>query len=739
MRREHPVEPLDTHFSQALRDTFNDWLNGPAENLDVERLFHIFQAQVTSRHLDIRARTMRAEGTGFYTIGSSGHEANAYIADALRPNDPAFLHYRSGAFYQARAHQVDGIDGISDVLLSLSAAAADPISGGRHKVFGRKELSIIPSTSTIASHLPRAMGTAFALDRAQNVGVQSEWPQDAIVVCSFGDASANHSTALGAINAVSHTAFQGLKMPILFVCEDNGIGISVPTPRDWIAASYSGRPGLKYFFANSGDPGQLLAVTRDAVDHVRRTRAPAFLHLKCVRFMAHAGSDAELGYRTQREIEADYRQDPLLATARALIHSGRYSVNDLLTVYENCRTAVQERSQLLRGERGLQSADEIMSPLAPRDPELIKASASASASTDRRQAVFGERLPENEGPLTLSASINRALADGLAKDDGMLLFGEDVGRKGGVYGVTTRLQKRFGRTRVFDTLLDEQSILGLALGSALSGFLPVPEIQYLAYVHNAIDQIRGEAATQQFFSNGAYRNGMVIRVAGLAYQKGFGGHFHNDNSLAALLDIPGVVVAVPSRGEDAAAMLRTCLAAGRVEGTVTVFVEPIALYHSRDLSEPGDSKLLDPYSPPELWEQGHVPVGRARIYPPDAPREDLTILTFGNGVGMSLRVAGRLRREGRGIVVVDLRWLNPLPLDDIVEQVGKTNKVLVVDETRARGGVSESVITALIDVGYKGELARVSSLNSFIPLADAANLVLLNEHTIDDAVRRMLG
>ena len=162
----------------------------------------------------------------------------------------------------------------------------------------------------------------------------------------------------------------------------------------------------------------------------------------------------------------------------------------------------------------------------------------------------------------------------------MLVFGEDVGAKGGVYGVTRGLRRAFGGLRVFDTLLDEQSILGTALGSGLAGMLPIPEIQYLAYLHNAADQLRGEAATLGFFSDGRFRNPMVVRIAGYGYQKGFGGHFHNDNSVAALRDIPGLVVASPSRPEDAAAMLRTCVAAAREDGRVCAFLEPIALYLS---------------------------------------------------------------------------------------------------------------------------------------------------------------
>src|SRR5207244_2272081 len=192
-------------------------------------------------------------------------------------------------------------------------------------------------------------------------------------------------------------------------------------------------------------------------------------------------------------------------------------------------------------EQQLTSAAEVMAPLVPRRPAVIAARVGTSEPTE---------------PLTLAQGINRGLAELLAVRDDVLVFGEDVARKGGVYGVTRGLLKKFGPARVFDTLLDEQSILGMALGTGLSGFLPIAEIQYLAYLHNAADQLRGEAATLGFFSQGQYRNPMIVRIAGYGYQKGFGGHFHNDNSIAALRDIPGLVIASPARADDAFAMLR---------------------------------------------------------------------------------------------------------------------------------------------------------------------------------------
>jgi 2-oxoisovalerate dehydrogenase E1 component len=260
--------------------------------------------------------------------------------------------------------------------------------------------------------------------------------------------------------------------------------------------------------------------------------------------------------------------------------------------------------------------------------------------------------------------------------------------------------------------------------------VPVPEIQYLAYLHHALDQIRGEAATMQFFSNGQYRNGMVVRVASFGYQKGFGGHFHNDSSLAALRDIPGLVVAAPSRAGDAAAMLRTLIAAARVDGTVSVFCEPIALYHSADLLDPGDDEWTDHYVPPSRWTSAHVPIGSANLI---GMGTDLLIVTFANGVHLSMRALRRLAEEGVSASILDLRWLSPLPVADLLSAANEIGKVLVVDETRHSGGVGEGVIAALVEGGFAGPIHRVASADSFVPLGDAAFSVLVSEDQIVEA------
>jgi 2-oxoisovalerate dehydrogenase E1 component len=374
-----------------------------------------------------------------------------------------------------------------------------------------------------------------------------------------------------------------------------------------------------------------------------------------------------------------------------------------------------------------------MAPLAPYDAAAVTAEAARVPSPDARARFFEGRLPEDERARHMAMLINRALGDLLVQHEGLMLFGEDVARKGGVYHVTADLQKRAGVGRVFNTPLDETTILGLAIGAAQLGMLPIPEIQYLAYLHNAIDQLRGEAGSLSFFSQGQFRNGMVVRIASLAYQKGFGGHFHNDNSLAALRDIPGLLMACPSNGEDAVGMLRTCVAAARVHGQVSTFHEPIALYMTKDLHEPRDGLWSFDYPAPGV----SVPVGRARTWTDGG---DLTLLSYANGLWMSLRVAKRLE-EAHGIRcrVVDLRWLNPLPVDDLVEAAQATGRVLVVDECRRTGGIAEGVLAALVERCPEVRMARVAGHDTYIPLGAAANLVLVQEPDIEAAALRLLG
>lgn len=673
----------------------------------------LLEAEITSRLVDHTARWMRATyGDGYYTIGSAGHEANAAVALALRPTDPALLHYRSGGFYMARSMQAQAAgvvtsDPVIDVIRGMLAKSTEPISGGRHKVFGHHALAIIPQTSTIASHLPRAVGLARSFSIAEEA--PTTWPADSVVVCSFGDASLNHSTAQGALNWASHAAHAGERVPVIFVCEDNGLGLSVPSPDGWVTDSTARRPAMDVIEVDGFDPAAVLAHVGALADRVRATGRPGFVQLRTVRFLGHAGTDVESAYRTPAAIQADRDRDPIIGAAQLAIDLGSCSATECVEWYLDLRSSIRDTALALRTEPELVTADEVMAPLRALKPSSPPVSKSS----------LGRGTDDSES-LTLAQTINRALSEQLEASSDVIMFGEDVAHKGGVYGVTRGLQKRFGSDRVFDTLLDEQSILGLALGASLNGRFPIPEIQYLAYFHNAEDQLRGEAATLSFFSQGQYQNPMVIRIASYGYQKGFGGHFHNDNSVAVLRDIPGIVIASPSHPSDAAGMLQACVAHARETGAVCVYLEPIARYH-----ETSDESPYDPTP---------TPIGSARSWPSANKREDVVILTWGNGTHLSRAAQTVLERDhGVEATVVDLRWLAPLPIADMVEAARRSRKVLVVDETRRTGGVGEGIVAELVDAGFHGSIRRVTSKDSFIPLGAAANLVLVSTEDIVNA------
>ena len=703
-------------------------------SLTVERAIALFIDQLRSRELDIAARELRAQGRGWYTISSAGHEYNAVLGALLRPTDPALLHYRSGAFMMARLRQVPGSDPLGSTVLSLVAAADDPVAQGRHKVWGSRDAWVMPQTSTIASHVPKATGLAFAHELAVRLGRGGDLPDDSIVCCSFGDASVNHASALAGINAARYAHRMGGGAPILFVCEDNGLGISVPTPRGWVAASFKALPHLDYVHA-AGEIDQVWDTVEAAIERCRGTRTPLFLHLPTVRLWGHAGSDVESIYRDQREIEDAEARDPLLLVARRLLDTGAATPSLLREVVHGVRAEVRAAVERCAQRPPLRTREDVTAPLAPLHHEQVEAAASGSAPASVREEHFSGQLPEaasTPSRRTLAALINATLHDELLRRPEAVVFGEDVGRKGGVYRVTAGLQEAFGARRVFDTLLDETTILGVAQGAGLRGLLPVPEIQYLAYVHNALDQLRGEAGSTAFLSAGQFRTPMVVRVASFAYQRGIGGHFHNDNAIGALREIPGVMIAAPARGADAARMLRSALALAAVDGRIVCFLEPIALYHEKDLYEPGDGRWLSDYPPPG----DHLLPGAVGVY--GAHHDDLLIVTFANGVRHALRAARRLALEhGARARIVDLRWLAPLPLAAISEHAAACPAVLVADECRASGGIADTIVAHLVAEQYAGPIAAVRSADSYVPIGPAADTVLLSEQEILDAALKL--
>ncbi|MFC3282468.1 thiamine pyrophosphate-dependent enzyme [Litchfieldella rifensis] len=718
------VDPLpqEHRFLSAIHNA--DWPS-PAQSwslqevgLTGEALVELFESQVQSRHLDLHARRLQARGEAFYTIGSAGHEGNAAIARAFRHTDPAFLHYRDAAFLIQRSKAVPGQTPLYDMLLSFSASADDPISGGRHKVLGSKALYIPPQTSTIASHLPKTVGAAYSLGLWRRLKAHGEWPEDSVVLCSFGDASFNHSAAQGALNAAAWAAYQGTPLPLVMICEDNGIGISTPTPQGWIERSMRSRPGFHYLSCDGLDLLDTYRAAREAERIARRLKQPVFLHMRCVRLMGHAGSDAQQAYLSPQQIKADEARDPLLFSAGLLHRHGVLSADAIAQLYQRTEERVaQVAEQAIRRPR-LKTAEQVMASIVPPSRPGRRQTCDTTVDTT---------------PAPMAKLLNQALYRLMQMYPHLVMAGQDVGRKGGVYGVTQRLQAHYGSYRIIDTLLDEQSILGLGIGLAHNGFVPILEIQFLAYLHNAEDQLRGEAATLSFFSKGQYTNPMVVRIAGLGYQKGFGGHFHNDNAIAVLRDIPGLLVACPSNGADAVGLMQEAIRLADEEQRMVVMLEPIALYHCRDLLEEGDQRwcFADP------GPDHHLPAGLPGQW---GDGRQLAIITYGNGVYLSHQAMARLQAEGVAMRIIDLRWLTGIDHEALHQLVDGCDRILCVDECRRSGSVSEALIAELVERGVESSrLHRLTADDSFIPLGPAATVTLPSVEAIVERSRRLLG
>ncbi|MCJ8278143.1 MAG: MFS transporter [Bdellovibrionales bacterium] len=726
------AEAIDENFQKFVDKGL---LPEPRSSIDLrhselsgEELIDVFETQIMSRLLDLRARELKQTNHCYYTIGSSGHEGNAAVAKAFRFNDMAFLHYRSGAFYIQRSKQVDGTTPLYDMLLSFTASKDEPIAGGRHKVIGSKELFIPPQTSTIASHLPKAVGAALSIGRAFDMNIKGVMEKDNLVLCSFGDASANHSTALGAINTASWISYQNVKLPLVFVCEDNGLGISTRTPQGWIGQSFSTRPELAYVHCDGLNILDIYEKSKMAENYARKKKKPVFLHMSTVRLMGHAGSDVETNYHSLKFVEDTERQDPLLHTAQIAIENGLMSSKDILDLYKKTRERIKAVSNEAIKKEPLSNIKEVASTITAC---ADKKESPKIPSQEKREEIFQKEWKKLKTPQHMAKLINWGLTDLMHQYPNTLVFGEDVAEKGGVYHVTDNLVKRFGPRRVFNSPLDEQSIIGTGIGLAHNNLLPIPEIQFLAYVHNAEDQVRGEAATLSLFSQGQYTNPMVLRIAGLAYQRGFGGHFHNDNSLAVFRDIPGLIIAVPSNGADAVKMLRRCVKEAYENGRVCIFIEPIARYMTRDLHEENDKGWTFEYpEPSEIAELGDFT---------EYGNSDKVIVTYGNGTYLSLQAQKVLKEKGHDISVIDLKWMAPLNKEKLFDNLKNKKDILFVEEWRVTGSFAEGVVSDIVQNLKPSRIKIHGADDCFIPLGPAATAGLPSKESILKSFLEMVG
>ena len=676
------------------------------------QLVEFYRIMVTSRGIDDREITLKRQNKTFFQISSAGHEAiGVAMAAHLRPaHDWFYLYYRDRALSLALGQTP------FEHFLQAVAAEADPASAGRQMPchFCDPRLNITSMSSPTGTQFLQAVGCAEGGRRAAGLpGMRKRVGQveeDEVVLVSAGEGATSEGEFWEALNTACT-----LKLPVIFLIEDNGYAISVPVEIQTAGGSISGLassfPDLFIAKCDGTDVIDSYKASRAAVHHCRRGRGPALVHASTIRPYSHSMSDDERAYRTVEERFAEEERDPLTRTRQLLLDLKVATAEELDRIETEAHVAVREAASEAIGqpqpppERALVNLYSETAP--PTRPEF---DTEASAEFDR-----------GSKQLTMVDLINRCLGDEMERDPRIVVFGQDVADasreealehvqgKGGVFKVTHGLQKRFGSDRVFNSPLAEANIVGRAIGMAARGLKPVVEIQFFDYIWPAFMQIRNELATMRYRSNSAFDAPVVIRVPFGGYLTG-GGIYHSQTGASLFTHTPGLRVALPSNAVDASGLLRTAI---RCDDPV-IFLEHKHLYRQvyNKSREPGRDFM--------------IPFGKARV-----AREgsDLTIVTCGALVKRSLdaaRVASE--RDGIEAEIVDLRSLSPFDMDAIATSVRKTNRVLVAYEDGLSWGYGAEIAARVADELFEwldAPVRRIASRDCWVAYAPQLEEVIL--------------
>ena len=548
---------------------------------------------------------------------------------------------------------------------------------------------MIPQTSTIASHLPRAVGRRVR-DRARR-GSSASRARGRSTRSSSARSATRRSTTRprrprSTPRRTSRTAAQPL--PLLFVCEDNGLGISVPTPEAWIEQSLHGRPELAIERADGERPGASCSrPRRELAAWVREHRHPAVLHLRTVRFLSHAGADLETAYRSGKEIRADYARDPLLALGRWLVASGGARGEELAAEYlETREPGPRARTRGDATGRRLATAEDVMRPLAPRDSGR-RGRRWQGAATPTSDARLHARPGDQRGARRRARAVPRdaRVRRGRRREGRRLRRDARPPVTASARAACSTRSSTRRRSSASRSALRSRAS-SRSPRSSTSRTSTTPRISSAARRRRSGSSRRAHTGT-----------GWSCASRATATRRASAGTSTTTTRLGVLRDMPGLVIASPARPADVGPMLRTCVAAAKVDGTVSVFLEPIALYHDARPLRRGRRRVAR--------RPGRRPrADRSRLRAPTG-RDDLTIVSVGE---RALHVASRralaCASEGIGATVVDLRWLAPLPIEEMLRRRRPRGRMLVVDETRRTGGVGEGIVAELVDAGYDGRL-----------------------------------